>query len=132
VRRVVLLTLALLSVSVASAGACSIPALTPRQLVRGARIAVFVKVLSVQDIGTTSNGSTVWEARVRRLETYKGEPPLVFRVRSDIDDASCGLDRFRTGQRTGLLLYNDDRRPPYWIALGDLISRSDLRRARHG
>jgi hypothetical protein len=111
-----------------SAMACSIAAQTPRERVHSARVAVWVEVLRVDQIGATSNGASRWEATVRRLRTFKGRPSPVFRVRSTTDEALCGLPTFEAGRRVGLLLAGPG--PPFEIGAGSTISLADLRRAR--
>jgi hypothetical protein len=111
-----------------SAMACSIAAQSPRERVHSARLAVWVEVLHVDQVGATANGSPRWEATVRRLRTFKGRPSPVFRVRSNTDTAACGLAMFEAGRRVGLLLAGSG--PPFEIGSGSTISLADLQRAR--
>jgi len=128
VLRVLAVALVLMVVPATEAMACTIAAQTPREQVNGAKMAVYVSVLSVRSLGPTQAGATAWEARVRRVKTFKGRPARVFRVRSDTDSGRCGLPMFKAGERVGLLL--SGRRPPYHLRSGSTISLADLRRTR--
>src|SRR4051794_12161400 len=128
VGRALAIALLLAVVPAAEAMGCTIAAQTPRQQVHGAKVVVYVSVLSVRTLGQTRTGATEWEARVRRVKTFKGRPARVFRVRSNTDSGTCGLAMFEVGQRVGLLLHG--RRPPFDLRSGSTISLADLRRAR--
>jgi hypothetical protein len=127
-RRAVVLTLLMVVVPCSTATACSIVRLPPGAHVRPPKLAVYVEVRTVRTLSATPVGDERWEATVRRLRTFRGRPPKVFRVRSHASGGSCGVARPKVGARFALLL--DGPGPPYRIDLGSLTSLTDLRRAR--
>ena len=116
----------------AAAHACSIavpnPPPTPKEVVDGAKRAVYGEVVSRRLIGKPDpQPNHVYRYRFRVIETYKGSVRRTLRFRAGTETSMCEAGLLKVGGRYGLLLYK--RRGPWRLNTTSFISRRELRQS---